>query len=211
MKFLSLSTLLLVSGAAFADSIDFNFVSDPSGAKIRFDGGAARSVQFGEGSNGFDFVISHANVTSLTGLRGNIDGVFNIGAISTLGSLQTAPVTGTGKLRLSDGVGELVGDVFWSNISSFGTTLGLNVDGVINITNLQYTGSNAGLQAMKAKSEHRMTISTQFIPAKSLNQLMAAANPNVNTYSGTYNAVPEPATLAALGLGLAAAMRRKRK
>ena len=56
-----------------------------------------------------------------------------------------------------------------------------------------------------------MTISTQFIPAKSLNQLMATANPNVNTYSGTYNAVPEPATLAALGLGLAAAMRRKRK
>jgi hypothetical protein len=210
MKTIFISAMVLVGGAAMASPVNFNFVGDAIGSQIKFDG-TARSVRFAPGLDGRDFIISQADRISLLGLRGNIDGIFTIGAITAMGPMQSAPVSGVGELRIFDGVKTLRGDVTWNTIFSFGTTLGLNVDADINVTNLRYDGMNPGLIAMRDLNEHRMTVSTQFIPARSLSQLMTPGAMNHNTYSGTYNAVPEPATMAALGLGLAAAVRRKRK
>lgn len=62
----------------------------------------------------------------------------------------------------------------------------------------------------------RVTVTFDFVPQPDSETLMFTANPNSvlfidNVHFGTHCVVPEPATMAALGLGAAALLRRRRK
>ncbi len=207
------SMLALLAVPAMSHALSFSFVSEPGtpAALIRFDGGPTKTITFVDASNGFDFVIGGPSNPALNGLKGNIGGTFSVGTITVSGGLETAPVTGTGSFSIFDGVNTLTADLTWQNVFTFGTQSGLNVNGVTNLSNISYSGSNAGLIEFVNSNSHTLTLSTQFVPGKTLTQLMANGALNTNSYSGTFNAVPEPATLAILGVGAAAVIRRRRR
>lgn len=210
--------LTVLAGAMFAvpvasQAISFNLASQPgtTPAVIEFNGDPTRTITFPAANDGFDFVIQ-AGAAGLNGLLGNLDGTFTVGAVTNQGfGIETAPVSGTGVFSIFDGANTLTADVAWTDIFSLGTTLGLNVSGNLNITNIVYSGSNADLMAMDAAGAGILTVSAQFVPGQSLSQLMSNGALNTTSYSGTYAAVPEPATLAVVSLAGAAILRRRRK
>lgn len=202
---------LAVAGASQA--ISFNYVSVPTlnSASINFSGTAnGGTFGFQAADNGYDFVITHSSNASLVGLRGNFRGVFAIGPITTVGPVQGAPVLTSGTLSIFDGASSFTADLAWNSIFSLGTTVGLNADEIPNVTNAAYTGTNSGLIEIFNQTQRTITLSTQFIPSRNLAALTANGAFNKNSYSGTFNAVPEPATMAALALGLAAVARRRK-
>lgn len=206
-----LLVLALLGVASFSQALTFDFVSDGNpGAKIQFNG-TNKTFNFAPASTGYDFVIRSSDNASLIGLQGNFRGIFQIGTITTTGGLQTAPVTGLGSMTIFDGTNTLSADIVWNSIFSFGTVVGLNDIGLPNVTNVNYSGSNSGLNQLMNEVQRTANLSTQFIPSRSLTQLTTANAFNEATYSGTYTSVvPEPASMIALG-GLAlVAMRRKR-
>jgi hypothetical protein len=129
----------------------------------------------------------------LTGLQGNIGGVFTVGAITVNGSLQTAPVTGSGTFSIVDAGGfALSGTLQWLDVFTLGTTGGTNVGGTVNLTGLTYTGSNADLIALRNLLAASVVSSFQFVPGIPLTDLVNGGI-NSTSYSGTLTArVPEP-------------------
>jgi len=144
------------------------------------------------------------------GLLGNITGTYNIGAITTAGTAQTALVTngstGPHQFLIYEGnVATFTADVAWIDIKTDGTFGGINVNGDINITNISYTGSNADLLALEQGTGQYATISFQVSNTKSLTTLTSnTGTGGSSTFSGTIyaTAVPEP---AAIGLAMSAA------
>lgn len=201
---------LLVAPAAHA--LNFDFVSDGDpGATMQFTG-SSKSFTFADANTGYDFVVRTSDNASLIGLKGNITGTFTIGSVTTVGGLQTASVTGTGSFSIFDGASTLTADVVWNSIFSYGTTVGLNDVAAPNLTNVAYSGSNSGLLQLASEIDRTATISTQFVPGKSLTQLTANGSSFQSTYSGSYTSVvPEPTTLLTLaGLSFFAARRRRK-
>lgn len=210
VSFFAIISMMVLAPAAHA--LNFDFVSDGDpGATVQFDG-SSKTFNFAPASTGYDFVIRSSDNANLVGLKGNFTGVFTIGSITTTGGLQTAPVTGTGQFSVFDGSATLTADLVWNSAFSFGTIVGLNDVGLPNLSNVSYSGSNSGLQQLASEINQTASLSTQFVPGKTLTQLTAANSFYEATYSGTYNSVvPEPTTMVTLlGLG-AAALRRKRK
>lgn len=175
------------------------------------------------GSSGFDFLVNAqsgfpGSNTSLIGAMGNIGGTYTIGAITTSpdGTTQTAAVAGTGTLSIFDGVNTLTSVLNWVNIETLKVGSGasggfLNTEGVVNLSNFSYSGSNQGLQEIAANSGGTLTATFQFSPAKTLSQLTTDLA-DVTSYSASFSVVPEPSFywLLALGMsGLLALTRRK--
>lgn len=202
---------VLFAAPAMSHALSFSFVSESGtpNALIQFNG-TPKTISFLDAGNGFDFVIGAASNVNLNGLKGNIGGTFTVGAITIAGPVQTAPVSGTGTFSIFDGTNTLTADLVWQDVFTFGTQSGLNVNGNTNITNVSYSGSNAGLIELANSVNRTVTVSTQFIPGLTLTQLMTQGATNANTYSGTFNAVPEPASIAMLGMGALALLRRRR-
>jgi hypothetical protein len=202
---------LLVSGVASAQSVSFDFSSLGS-ALITFQG-TGGNFDFSPDTSGFDFQITGASATivGLDGLKGNINGTFEIGTITTLlGGVQEAPVTGSGTLTINDGLGTNPSDTFTATISSsgynaftFGNSGGLNPESVINLTDFSYTGSNVALQNLATSSMASETVTFQFLPAETLTQLASGGTLKSTTFSGSLEAIPEPSTYA-LALGFVA-------
>jgi hypothetical protein len=195
---------LMVSGVASAQSVSFDF-SSLGTALITFQG-AGGNFDFSPDTTGFDFQITNASgpVLGLDGLKGNINGTFEIGTITTLlGGLQEAPITGSGTLSINDGMGNNPSDVFTATISAsgynaftFGNSGGLNPESVINLSNFSYTGTNTALQNLANSSMASETVTFQFLPAETLTQLASGGSLNSTTFSGSLEAIPESSTCA---------------
>jgi hypothetical protein len=90
------------SSSAYALTLNYASHED---AVIKFTG-TGNTFQFvPDAASGFDFQIGSVDDSSdpnTVGLHGNISGTFTIGAISTSGPVQTAPVTGAGTVSILD-------------------------------------------------------------------------------------------------------------
>jgi len=177
--------------------------STAPGSTINFNGaGTNTTFAFSPAPDGSDFtVISEQGGTGAAiNLTGLISGTYTIGAITTIGSLQTATVTGTGQLSIGTAAtgGVLTANLNWVDIFQAGTSGDLNVGGVLNLSNVSYTGSNADLQALALESVGSATLDFTFNPALSLAQLTANGASNSTSYSGTIYTVPAPPTFSLL-------------
>lgn len=167
-----------------------------------------------EGS-GFQFDITSSGASD--GLQGYITSsdLFTIGTITTSGSVQTAPVSGTATLYITDQNNvSLTATLQWQNIATFyGIVGGLDYTASVNLSDIQYTGNNSDLQALAAAGVADDVIS--FTSYESLSQL--SDSPAQLSYSGSINSanvspVPEPGTLSLMGIGaLLVSFNRLRK
>lgn len=148
---------------------------------------------------GFQITDGHG-LPSVAGLYGNVEGTYEYENkdIATSGSLQEAtPVTlFSGSVpnifHIWDGAGvALTADVDWISISTHATAGSINDNGVVNLSNLHYLGSNASLQQL-AHSLPSMTATFQFNPAQSLKHMETKDAVHATSFSGTITSVPEP-------------------
>ncbi|MCU0869727.1 MAG: PEP-CTERM sorting domain-containing protein [Burkholderiales bacterium] len=153
-----------------------------------------------------DIGVSLASDPLLIGLLGNIDGLWTIGAVTSPGGgVQVAPVLGTGVFSLDDGAGgTFSGMLTWDEVSTFGTSVSLNFQGLANLTGITYDGALASLNAIESVGEATVTVSAQFARARTLTNLTANNSTFSTSYSYSVAAVPEPSTWAMLGVGLVA-------
>lgn len=171
-------------------------------------------MSFGGGSfsftstNGYQFSITSVSggVMDSVGLKGYLapGGPFTIGTITTNGWQQSANVTGTAMLHITDSSShDLTGSIQWENITTIASIGGLNLTGMINLTGLSYSGSNNDLGALALAGSAEDVVSFQFAPAETLGEL--ATTTGETSYSGTISTIadaPEPGTLTLVGMGL---------
>jgi len=221
LKHLLLSLLAiggLASVPASATTLTIDIVSEPGITPGRMlfngNGGVGSTIQFPNGSDGYDFVVAGSSDTALIGLKGNITGSFSIGAISAVGPAQFAPVSNTGTFSIFDGANTLTADLQLLSIGTLGTSVGLNLNGDPNLSNFAYTGGNASLLALSGVNDASLVLSGQFSHPTSLLSLTVNKAVNSAVYSGTLQAtVPEASSYLFLAAGVMAAgfsMRNRR-
>ncbi len=175
--------------------------------------GTGSSASFTFSSQGFE-VTSSSGTGSAVGLDGKIGGTFSYSSVSSpFSGLQTANLSTTGgTISITDASNHtLTASIAGLDISTFGTGVTVNVNGDINLSNVQYSGTNADLLALKADANANggvFTLTFQFTPAESLTKLEAVGT-HKSTYSGSIDAsslgvasVPEPSSLALGCIGL---------
>ena len=199
-----------------ADIISFD-LANAANASIRFTG-TGDKIEFPNTSM-YDFVITDATSPNLGGLQGNIDGIFIVGTITTpaIGMEEASVTTTDGTFSVYDGVGAtLTADLDWTDIYVFGKLMGgMNTTGVVNLSNVTYSGGNSDLMAIANGREQTVVLTFQFSPVtkKSLTELMADGRVTTTSYSGSLSSVPEPSScllLATAGLGLLCCDWRRR-
>jgi hypothetical protein len=145
-------------------------------------------------------------VTSSTGGTGSANGLFGwingspwtIGAVTTSGNLQTAPVSGAATLFLNDGAGfDMTGNLNWVSIHTFNSAGGINAALALNVTGLTYTGLNADLLTLAATGNGSLNLTFQFSSGATLTDLTTGTSDQVTSYSGSLAVVPEPSTMIA--------------
>jgi hypothetical protein len=198
--------------ARAAIQIDFQFVSDPvpnnlsTAAKIRFNG-ATHTITFPEATGptgGFDFIIAGASDPGLVGLKGRIDGTFVASGISNNFAALTSSVSDPGKFSITDHSGfVLAADLSFDSIQRLGTAFSLNAEGLSNLSNVSYAGTESALTSFRDGSGQSVTLSGAFIPAKTLTTLLNTNAVNTTTYAGSAVAqVPEPSSLILMTCGV---------
>jgi hypothetical protein len=219
--FLPLTAFLAVfAPTAFvhAAPLQVGFSSLPPMALVRFNAGG--TFTFEDELGGFnDFEIdSSTGAGDSLGLRGDLDGIFTIGPVSStvIGPLtvQTAPVTGTGVLEIRDVNGDVYfANIEWLTIASVNNSVTLNVLGSANLSNRSYPGNTQDLRALAdfpgVIGQVNFVLTDRGATLASLVQSGGRAD----NFSGTLTVVPEPATLllGALGASSVVAARRRRQ
>lgn len=186
-------------------AVSFDFSSVPT-SLIAFDG--AGNFSFTPAAPTVNFQV---DTGTAAGLSGSIGGSFAIGTVTTVGPTSTAPVTGTGTFTIYDGITPLSASITWDEMSQTGTGSTLNVNGIVNLTSITYTGSNPDLVTLFNDASGYAVLTFQFIPAKTLSYLKT--HRISTTFSGSVASTPDGgATAGLLGLsmvGMAAAVRRR--
>lgn len=198
------------------------FPDAAQGVQINLTGSTSRSVTvvFDAGSGSFYFVpaVDQFQVTSVIGgtgdsigMSGNVIASYSIGPVTISGGLQTAPVTGAGMLTINDGLHNLVADLVWGTISTFGTGGTINYASIINLSNISYSGARSDLLELATAGSGTAVVNFQFSEPTSLTQLKQFGGQTTFTSSLTAPGgnIPGPQvpdgglTLALLGLALA--------
>jgi len=202
-KLTAVVTGLTLSAATSQAAISLDF-GNANTEGIQFNGSAS-SFQFDPltgsvGTPQFQ-VTSEQGGSAAVGLYGWINnGPWAIGAITVNGSLQTASVTGTGALAVSDASGKLLtGNVNWVTIQTANYAGAINASLVVNVSNLAYAGANADLLTFVHQAGS-LDLTFQFSPGMTLTQLTSGAGPYTSSFSGSLSgvsAVPEPTTMIA--------------
>ena len=208
------ASILLVFGLASPSqaAITLNFQS-LDGTVINF----ATNSTFGfTSTNGYQFSISSVlgGVGDSVGLDGYLSpgGPFTIGGISIVGGLQSASVTGTSTLHITDNATlDLTGTINWVSIATISVAGVLNLNGQVNLTAITYSGTNSDLAALAAAGSGEDVVTFQFVPAKTLTQLTTTGGQT--SYSGSITSVPEPGVwvLVAMGAGLGIFLRGRKQ
>jgi hypothetical protein len=214
---------LLTPPHARAGMITLDFSNVPN-TSISFDGSGNFTFTTASG-NGFNITGQTGLSNSVVGLDGSISGTYTIGSITTtstiLGTLESAPVTGSGTFSIFDGNGKtLTAAVDFVSIYTLGTSGALNSSGTINLSNFNYSGTNSDLTDLSSAKDGSVTITFNFDPAVALTDL-AGPNAHSNSYSGTLTAdtgpgpnvgAPEPSTalLSLIGLPIVGFWMRRR-
>lgn len=216
--FAAVSALALVQEAK---AIQFDISSIP-GSEIIFTGGGpgTAGLTFSAGDNfQIDGVVGGSG--SATGYLGSFAGSWTMGPVTTVSVVplvETAPVTGTGTLSISDGTDTLTATVAWVEATSLKTIISVATLGVTgNVTGISYSGTDPDLLAFAAGLDETAVLSFSFPPpGQSLAELVADGTQGTS-FSGnlvsTAVTVPDSGTtLILLGLGLCglAFMRPKR-
>lgn len=155
------------------------------------------------GSGGFGFLPTSDNLKVTTGTANNdlgeITGSYQIGTITTIGSVSSASVTGTGTFVIHDGTGhDFSATLTWANITQQNTGGNLNITGGANLSNITYTGSNADLLALTGGNNLGINVlAFTFIPAVSLQDLATTPHTALS-FSGTVSKAPDGGTTVAL-------------
>jgi len=195
-----------------------NFSNAPGGSILFVGDGTSSTFSFppnGPGANDFK-ITGESNFSapgSLIGLLGEIQGTFSFTAasIQTNGSLETAPVTGTGTYIIHDGLGQdLTAVLVWDDIQTFLSFGTANTTAQVNLSSFSYSGSNAQLMELAATGGGSVSANFQFIPTRDLKTLASttcsgASNPCSTSFNGTLTAAPEATQGGFLLIGLLAA------
>jgi hypothetical protein len=190
---------------ASASSVTLLFSSSDY-AELKFIG-TGNFFSFDKNTAANDFSINNEiPVGPSIGLKGDIDGTFVIGDITTFGVIQSAPVSSPGLTTLSikDGSGLIFkANIDLTDITTFGTAGGLNIDGLVNLANRTYTGDNVDLRSLRDNGGSAI-VSFSFNPKHTLFDLTEDGKTHVTSYSGslTFDLVPLPSTVLLLGSGL---------
>lgn len=207
-----LLTAVTSQNAQATSSIDFSSII---GADIVFNGTGGfyfKNATSGAGAgNSFQVINASADLPGdSVGDYGNMTGTYTIGTITSKNGGETASVTGSGILTISDGSFSLTGTLVWDDITTVGTGSTLNINGMLNVTGVTYAGSQVDLQTLAASGGLSDTVDFTFNPAKPLTTL--ADTSLKTTFSGSIATVPDGAvTVELLGGALLAigAVRRK--
>lgn len=163
-------------------------------------------------SSGFTFlntVSSGAPTIHIDTSTGAGDSVNDLGSITggpfVISSISgsTGTVTGGGTLTIADGMGHnLTGSVSWNTIGQVGPGNFLNISGVLNLSSIIYSGSQADLQALAALHTGVQTVDFSLNTAPSLAALQAGGivasdfSGSISAFAST-NVLPEPTTVIA--------------
>ena len=143
MKNLKVTLFGLATGAMFLTAVtcqnaqanaEIDFASI-IGANVVFNGSGGfyfKNATTGVGA-GYSFQVNDASASlpgDSVGDYGNMSGTYSIGTISpVVGGGETAAVTGSGVLTISDGSFNLTGTLVWDDITTVGTGTTLNITG----------------------------------------------------------------------------------
>jgi hypothetical protein len=202
-------------------------ISSVPGSNVKFTGsGTGASFTFNNNGSGHGFTVtSSSGAGDSVGLFGTLGGTYSYtkASITTISTgpplVQMAPVlTSGGLLTITDAsLHSLSGTIVGLNLTTTGSTGGVNANGSINLTGVSYTGTNTDLTQLKNEASTGggvVTLSFQFTSSKSLTDFTANHAVNKTSYSGSIASVPEPSSLA-LGcmgaLGVIGCVLRRRK
>lgn len=202
LRLISLLSLcvLFYAGTAFGLTLNFSSLQN---ASLTFYGYNDSFIFQPEGTNDFTITSVNNGTGNTVGLGGSISGTFTIGSITQNGFAETAPVTGVGLVTITDNSNQpLTAQLEWIDIITVYGIGGVNFQGIANLTNFVYSGSNPDLKAFYDKGV--ITSSFQFSATKGLTALTTERE-NSTSFSGSmtpFTSVPEPTTLFLMGSGL---------
>lgn len=174
-----------------AKNADINFANGSFSFSPAVTSGTPRPVDF--------TITTSTGVGDSIGDTGFITGSYTIGTPDPDGTGYS--VTGTGTFNILDNKGKLLtGTIAWVDLASLGTSGDVNVEGVLNLTTITYSGKQQDLLALAAgrvASDSISFVLPHTHPVTTAATLAAGQKASLAYNGNIYSSVPEPSTLFA--------------